>query len=132
MPIKELNSFLKSNNCSDKIKDDVKILRRTLRNRGYAKKRRDKLNEEAEWYQENVKELNEKILNTLKETRECNKEMLIYINQYKELCQKMENCQEFTINYNIMSPEKFHQETENLQYHKNECKKLDDCLINAK
>merc|ERR1712223_865995 len=54
MPIKELNSFLKTNNCSDKIKDDVKILRRTLRNRGYAKKRRNKLNEEAEWYQEKV------------------------------------------------------------------------------
>ena len=132
MPIKDLNSFLKSKKCSDKIKDDIKTIRRRLRNRGYAKKIREKKDEEEDWYQEKVKEKNKAILSTLKEIREGNKEMLIYINKYKRLCQETDICEQVNMNYNIMSPEEFRQETENLQYHISECSKLDKCQSEGK
>ena len=124
MPIPELNSFLKSKKCSEKIKADVKTLRRRLKNCEYAKKSRDKKDEEIEWYQKRITQLNEDILCNIKEKRVCIRETLPYIKKFDQLCQEINDCQEFIVNYKIMSPEEFCQETEKLQYHKGECQKL--------
>ena len=51
---------------------------------------------------------------------------LPYIKKFDQLCQEINDCQEFIVNYKSMSPEEFRQETEKLQYHKIECEKL--CL----